>query len=151
MAAYKAASMALDLEERSRIKDMADRDDESNTEHIQQHLFQVFPPVGIRPLVQADAVNPNLFTDKDTSPSKLFSHLVSLCSKHETVFAKKVDRVGCALEAEATTINANIDSNNATIPATSAACSLLINKFDTKARWETLQKEPKFPKDELMR
>ncbi|KAG9122941.1 hypothetical protein FRC07_000444 [Ceratobasidium sp. 392] len=125
IAAYKAANMALDLEERSKIEDMPDRDEDEIITKIRRHLLQVFPPLGIRPLVQANETNSLI--SADLNPSELFSHLISLRSEHETIFSKKAVRVGHTLKPEAS-ITTGTEGSDSVDDSTTSARSVLIQK-----------------------
>ncbi|KAG8700389.1 hypothetical protein FRC08_004733 [Ceratobasidium sp. 394] len=130
IAAYGAATMALDIEERSQIDAMPYRDDEENIKKVRQLMVQVFPPLGLRALVQANQVNYESFVGKQTDPSNTFAHLVTLRSNHETAFAKKSIRIGHSLKSEVETPTTpdsdNVDDKITITP--NVARSILLKK-----------------------
>ncbi|KAG9075446.1 hypothetical protein FRC06_010084 [Ceratobasidium sp. 370] len=130
MAAYGAASMALSIEERLQIESKLDRDDEENVKQARRLLFQVFLPIGLRPLVEANQINYGSLVEKDTNPSDVFSNLVTLRAQHETLFAKKSAHVSHLLKPE-TEVTTATDSDvvvKKSDASTSFARSALLKK-----------------------
>jgi hypothetical protein len=109
---------------------LPDRDEDADRDTVHAQLFQVFPPLGVKPLILANEINYKSFVRSDTDTCSDFKNLVSLRSAHETQWVKKSVRVGGLKPEVSVTTVTDGDSVGTSVDITpNSARLMLINKI----------------------